>query len=45
MQKIDQILEAIKTNSLVKLTNLINDSYDINQANSQGVTPLIQASS
>ena len=45
MHNTDQLLESIKSNSLIKLITLINSGYDINQANEQGVTPLIQAAS
>ncbi|RTL00746.1 MAG: ankyrin repeat domain-containing protein, partial [Proteobacteria bacterium] len=45
MQTIDALIEAARTNNLLKLLTLINECVDINQVNSSGTTPLIQATS
>jgi ankyrin repeat protein len=45
MQIIDQLIEAVRSNKLLKLVSLINDGVKINQVNAHGITPLIQAAS
>ena len=45
MQIIDQLIEAARNNNLFKLVSLINDGVELNQVNSHGISPLIQAAS
>ncbi|TXI97859.1 MAG: ankyrin repeat domain-containing protein, partial [Neisseriales bacterium] len=45
MQIIDQLIEAARNNNLFKLVSLINDGVEVNQVNSHGISPLIQAAS
>ena len=42
-KSLTQLIEAARNNNLFKLVVLINDSVEVNQVNSHGITPLIQA--